>query len=215
MRYLIVTLSVLLLSAGLAPNANADVSDPGRMVEDLTIEFLAEVIREIGGQDVQITDGEEEGTKVITFVDRDVPYNVSLALCKKAEPHVCRGFGLLVLMEDTGYSNEILNKLNRETMLVTLFKDAPKQIGVARVELTVGGVTKKHVAEMIVWFVIDFHDMLNIVNSQITAEGPGGAAQLKGGVPLAVRPIRPTAHEIARMSKRVSRPYEEQRGLPK
>jgi hypothetical protein len=215
MRFLIVALSAVLLTAGVAPRADADVSDPTRMVEDVTIEFLAEVIREIGAKDVQIRDGEGD-TKVVTFVDREVPYNVSLALCKKAAPHECHGFSLLVILEDTGYSYEILNKLNRETMLVTLFKDEAKQIGVGRVELTVGGVTKKHVADMIVWFVIDFHGMLNTLNSQITAEGPSSAAQLKGGAaPPATRPIVPTPQEIARMGKLVSKPYEEQRGLPK
>lgn len=212
MRVWIVVVAALLAAAGLSPRAAAEVTDPTRMVDRVTIELLTEVIRELGGKDIRVQ--EADGQKSITFVDANVPYNVTLALCKKANPGECYGFGVLVLMQDANYSWEVLNKTNQDTMLVTVFKDEePGKLGVARVELTLGGVTKKHVAEAITWFVIDLQDMLKALGSQVTAEAA------KDGKNVALiptpRPVAATPQEIARLSKRAARPYEERNGFTK
>jgi hypothetical protein len=211
MRPLTAFVFAFVMAASLAPRAAAaDVANPTLMVEEVTLDFLAGLIREIGGGDVQIHSG--EGGKSISFMDGDVPYNVTLALCETERPDKCYGFGLLVLMADTGFSNEALNKWNKDTMLLTLFKDDEKNIGIGRIELTDGGVTKKHVGAAISWFVNDVRELLKSINSQVTVQGPQGAAKQVALAPT-LRPLAATREQVARAMKRLTKPYEVRRDL--
>jgi hypothetical protein len=98
-------------------------------------------------------------------------------------------------------------------MLATLFRDEEKTIGVARVELTDGGVTKQRVANAIGWFVVDLEETLTTLRSQLVVGGPQTRPFGPASFAPAIKLIAGTPRQIARMNKRAAKAYEKRRNL--
>ena len=174
MRGLLVPAFAFALSLALGPNALAKdppITNPSTLIARVTPENVSEIIREIGGQEVKVH--EEEGQKSISFVDAGTTYNIGFALCLKEKPDDCAALTMLVLVEKPGYSYEILNKHNKDTLFLTLFKDDESNLGIARVELVEGGTTKKNLALAIIWFVTEYRETIEKLQATAAYQAPG------------------------------------------
>jgi hypothetical protein len=217
MRSLVIGLTVLALGAGLAHAAEepTKISNHAAIVEVLTIDALAAIVREIGAADVKIQ--EADGVKSITFVDGDIPYSLSLVACEDKEATTCYGFTQLVLLDDKPtYTYEALNVLNRDTLLLTLFKDdVSKGLGIARVELTDGGVTRQHIAAALTWFVIEMRETVQKLNTAVIAGVQSGTQQLSQTPADRATFRKPTPQDLARITKTLMGPHKPLTRLPK
>lgn len=192
-------LGLSLMSAGptFAADDELKITDGSRVIEVTTPDEVAGLAREIGGQNVTI-ENVDDG-KSVMFKDGDLNYALGF-ICDKDKPADCYGVTMLAIIENGSYPYEILNKWNRDTTLLTLFKNEGK-IAVARVEILDGGVTRKHLAGMIAWFAVEFRTMMENFESELTAGVQIEGALKPTNLATAPRTAKPTAAEVARLTK--------------
>ena len=145
--------------------AEPPISNPGSQMENLTLANVAEIVTELGAQNVEQHD--TDGNKIVTFTDQNIPYNM-LLVCEAGN---CTGLVMLVAME-TGtnkYPLEVLNASNKENILVTITKLDEQKIGIGRAMITEGGVTKKNVAINVATFVGSVQTSIKYLASQLVA----------------------------------------------
>jgi hypothetical protein len=215
MRKLMLAAAALALMTGLAQAAPADdkrkVSNPTAVVQSITADDIAGILREIGGADVSISDvgGEngEKSEKVVSFNDGGVPFSIAITLCEKVDPGKCYAFAQLMMLEDKGYSYATLNTLNVDTVTLTLFKNEKEAyVGLARIEIVDGGVTRERLANAITWYVVEVHDALKKLTQQVvagvSADGKTKALALDAAAP---RPVKPGPEAITQMTNALER----------
>jgi hypothetical protein len=215
MRKLILAAGILTLTTGLAQAAEEErkISNPTALVESVSADDIAAMLREMGGVDVKISD--VKGEKVVSFKDGGVPFDIAITLCEKDAPTKCIGLAQLMMLQDKSYSYETLNTLNVETLTLTLFKkDA--YIGLARVELIDGGVTRERVSNAIAWYVAEVHDALKKLTQQVVAgvgaDGKTNTLALDAATPP--HPIKAAPETVVSIIKTMDR-LKEKRPLKK
>jgi hypothetical protein len=207
MRKLMLAAGALTLMTGLAQAAEDErkVSNPTAVVQSITADDIAGILREIGGADVSISDAGAE--KVVSFNDGGVPFSIAITLCEKVNPGKCYAFAQLMMLEDKGYSYATLNTLNVDTVTLTLFKnEKDAYVGLARIEIVDGGVTRERLANAITWYVVEVHDALQKLTQQVvagvSADGKTKTLAMDAAAP---RPIKPVPEAIVHMTKAMSR----------
>jgi hypothetical protein len=208
MRKLILAAAAVALMTGLAQAAEErTVSNPTTVVQNVTADDIAGMLRELGAADVTI--GESEGEKIVSFTDGGIPFHIAITVCEKANPTKCVGLAQLTLIEDKNYSYPTLNKFNADTLTLTLFKtDKETHVGLARVELIDGGVTRARIANAILWYVAEVHETLTNLTKQVVAgvNADGKPNTLSGGT--TIRSIAATPEIVARIVKAMGRPTD-------
>ena len=178
MRFLITAAACAIAALTLMPAAQATdkdlpkVTNPTETLNELTVDKLAEIAREIGGQDVQIRDSGK--TKGLTFKDGDIPFNMALVFCDII-PGKCLGSALLVVVDNTKlqFTLDTLNGANRASAFMTFTKGDADKFDAIRVSIVDGGVTKKHLALEIALSVVEFEQQMKRLSSQLTASTAG------------------------------------------
>ena len=189
-----------------AAPAEPPLTNPKQIIDNATPEFFAELVKELGGQDVEIKrDGDYTG---IVFKDREVPYNIGFAMCKTV-PGKCLVASILVVVDNGkgGYPLEMLNKTNKDYGFLTLFKDTADRFGVGRLVLVDGGVTKKHLAMEISLFVQALRQTLTDLDSQLIASAPGPFQRASYG-PKQFRPLVVSPRYIAERTEKLAKIYK-------
>lgn len=203
---LAITLSVALTPGARSADDEPPITKPTTLITRVTPENVSEIIREIGGKKIEVS--EADGKKSLTFMDGNTIYNVGFALCLKNKPDDCSALSLLVLIENGGYAYESLNTFNKDTMFLTLFKDEKNTIGIARVELVEGGMTKKNLALAIIWFVTEFRETMKKLEAQVTAgQQIPGAFRTATDPAAALRPVAASPEAMARWGAKLTKPF--------
>lgn len=208
MRKLMLAAVALTLATGLGQAAEDErkISNPTAIVQSVTADDVAGLLREMGGADVTITDGEHE--KIVSFRDGGVPFNIAITICEKADPGKCYGLAQLMMLKDNGYSYATLNALNIETITLTLFKnEKDAYVGLARVELIDGGVTRERLANAITWYVVEVHEALAKLTKQVVAgvDADGKTKPLVMDGAAAPQPVAANPEIMSQMTKALSR----------
>jgi len=173
MRF-ISTVSAMALAAFLAvPATNAaqegslNVTNPTQLVDSAIAEDLAQIVREINGQDVQVR--EANGKKGVTFKDGDIPYTMAPVFCDIL-PGKCLGFVMVVVVDNSElkFTLDTLNSANKGTSFLTFFKEESNKFTVGRVNLVDGGVTKKNIAINISLSAMEFRETMKRLQNQLT-----------------------------------------------
>jgi hypothetical protein len=104
------------------------------------------------------------------------------------EPGKCLGAGMLVVIDNSKFkfSLDALNTVNRETSFLTFFREEGEKIGVGRIGLVDGGVTRRNLGTEIGYFAIEFRSAMKKLESQLTAgiPAPFQRASFGGNYPL-------------------------------
>ena len=198
------------LSTGpsLAEPAEPPIANPGAIVDNLTADNVSELIRELGGQQIQTR--EVDGKKLVTFMDGNVPYNLGIALCD-IRPGKCLAVAIAVIIDPgtTSYPLEIFNNFNKENLFVTLIKLEGNKFGVGRVLLVDGGVTKKNLAINIASFALTFQEAMKYLSSQLVAGyQQNGTFQRAGLGAASPRPVFATPQEMTRIMDAMAKQYK-------
>lgn len=219
MRFWITAIGALALATGFAWAADETppkLTNPTGIVQSVTIEDLAGIVREIGGSEVQIHDS--EGTKTLSFTDGGILYNVAVTFCEKLNPGKCYAFAQLMVLEDKGYTYPTLNKFNIDTTMLTLFKEeAESVVCLARIELVDGGITRERLASAIALYVTEVRETVDKLTAQVVAgmKPDEKTKALTLATDATPRSIAPSPRLIARIGKVLGRPYEKRRSLAK
>ncbi len=200
--------------ASLSPLAGAqaaerdfpNITNPKGVIESVTAETLAELATQIGGRDVKIH--EQNGKKSVTFFDGDIPHNLWLAFCD-IEPGKCFGVGMLVILDNTElkFTLDTLNQGNRDTSFLTFFREDSGKLGVGRVDLVTGGVTRENLGTEIGFFAIEFRETLERLSKQLVAGTPAPFQRASLGYKKPIRGFIVSPVEAARMGARMEQDY--------
>lgn len=208
MRKLSMAAAAMALSMGIAHAAEEErtISNPTTVVQSVTADEVAGILRELGAANVTL--GESEGEKVVSFTDGDVPFHIAITLCEKANPTKCIGLAQLTLIEDKKYAYSTLNKFNADTLTLTLFKtDEETHVGLARIDFIDGGVTRERIANGILWYVAEVHETLTALTKQVVADvnagGKPNTLTMSGST--AIRAIAAKPELVARIVKAMGR----------
>lgn len=196
------------LSPSLAEPPEPPITNPGAIVDNLTAENVSELIRELGGQQIETRD--VEGKKLVTFMDGNIPYNLGIALCD-IRPGKCLALSLAVVINPgtTSYPLEIFNNFNKDNLFVTLIKLDSNRFGVGRVLLVDGGVTKKNLAINVASFALAFQEAMKYLSSQLVAGyQQNGTFQRAGFGTASPRPVLATPQEMARIMETMTKQYK-------
>lgn len=174
------TLSAMAVAALLAaPAANAaqdslNISNPTQQVETAVAEDLAQIVREVNGQDVQVR--EANGKKGVTFKDGDIPYTIAPVFCD-IQPGRCLGYVMVVVVDNSElkFSLDTLNSANKSTSFLTFFREEANKFTVGRVNLVDGGVTRKNIAINISLCALEFREAMKKLQNQLTVNLDRGA----------------------------------------
>ena len=202
----VVAALALVVPVRAAEPAEPPITNPKQIIDNATPETFAELIKELGGQEVEIKrDGDYVG---ILFKDRGVPYNVGFAMCKTV-PGKCLIASVLVIVDNGkgGYPLETLNKANKDYGFLTLFRDTADRFGVGRLVLVDGGVTKKHLAMEIALFVQALRQTMTELESQLIATAPGPFQRASYG-PRQFRPIVVSPRYVAERTEKLAKIYK-------
>jgi hypothetical protein len=74
------------------------LTNPMTVWDSVTPEGVAETVRELGGQQVEVRGSGAD--KIVSFVDGNIPFNLAVTICD-VRPGKCVGLVMLVIM-DTG-----------------------------------------------------------------------------------------------------------------
>lgn len=209
MRTIALALSALALAlapAFAAESPEPPISNPSALVNDASAEQMAEMLRELGAQQVEVR--EAEGSKVVGFMDANIPYNVGFGLCD-VRPGKCLAMTILVIVNmGTSASPplETINTLN-SSMFVTVVKIDANRFAVGRVLLVDGGVTKKNLAINVGSFVLTFNAVMQKLSNQVVAALQPGTARLSAQRRDMPRPAFAHPAEVARISKALTAQY--------
>jgi hypothetical protein len=156
-----------------APESSLKVTNPTQVVDSAVAEDLAQIVREINGQDVQVV--EANGKKGVMFKDGDIPYTMAPVFCDIL-PGKCLGFVMVVILDNNEFkfTLDTLNFANKSTSFLTFFKEDSSKINVGRVNLVDGGVTRKNIAINISLSAMEFRETLKRLQSQLTVGNDRG-----------------------------------------
>lgn len=189
------------------PPPDPPISNPAQLIDNVTVENITEIVREMGGQQIETRDV-GNGQKLITFVDGAVPYNAGTVLCDY-RPGKCLALAMAVVM-DTGattYSLDVLNAFNRDNLFLMLVKLEDGKIGFGRVTLVDGGVTKKNLAFSIAAFASTLQRGLQHLKSQLVA-GVQQDGTFQAGLTVAEPRLVPaTPADMAKMTAKLLKGY--------
>jgi hypothetical protein len=151
-----------------APESSLNVTNPTQVVDSAVAEDLAQIVREVNGQDVQVR--EANGKKGITFKDGDIPYTMAPVFCDIL-PGKCLGFVMVVVVDNSElkFTLDTLNSANKSTSFLTFFKEENNKFTVGRVTLVDGGVSRKNIAINISVCAMEFREAMKRLQSQLTA----------------------------------------------
>lgn len=209
MRTICLALSALALTlapAIAAEPAEPPISNPSSLVDNANAEQMAEMLRELGAQQVEVR--EAEGSKVVGFMDGNIPYNVGFGLCE-VRPGKCLAMTMLVIVNMGTAEAPPLETLNNANggMFVTAVKLDGNRFAVGRVLLVDGGVTKKNVAINLGSFVLTFNALMKNLSNQVVASAPPRSTYLSAPRRELPRPVYAHPAEIAHISKMLSTQY--------
>jgi hypothetical protein len=208
MRKLCLSLAAAAVFAA-APALAADapeppITNPTSIVDSVGPDQFAEMMRELGAQQVQIR--EAEGQKIVTFFNGEVPYNVGFGLCD-IRPGKCLALTMIVVINlgtGTAPALETLNAANGG-MYVTAVRVDANRFAVGRVEIVDGGVTKKNLAINAGSFIATFQALMRGLNEQVVASVQPRSSYLSA--PTRPRAVFATPREMARITKAMSANY--------
>ena len=176
--------------------AEPPISNPGAQMENLTVANVSEILTELGAQTVEPHET-TDGKKIITFTDKGIPYNVGIV----CDGGTCTGLVMIVAMAAGSgkYPLEMVNASNKENMLVTVTKLDEEKIGIGRVMVTDGGVTKKNVAINVATFVGAVQSTIKFLTSQLVAGIQQGSPATFQRASMDTTPLRPVALNSSEM----------------
>jgi hypothetical protein len=197
--------AVLTAAPALAADApEPPITNPMSIVDSVGPEQFADLMRELGAQQVQIR--EAEGQKIVTFFNGEVPYNVGFSLCD-IRPGKCLALTMIVVINlgtGTAPALETLNAANGG-MYVTAVRVDANRFAVGRVEIVDGGVTKKNLAINAGSFIVTFQALMRSLNEQVVASVQPRSSYLSA--PTRPRAVFATPSEMARITKALSANY--------
>lgn len=199
-----IALSLALALPAFAAGEPDALTNPTMVMDSLTAESVAEIVRELGGQQVQVREG--EGKKIVTFVDGTIPYNLGIVQCE-IRPGKCVGLIMVVIVDGGKFSLENINARNKSDLFVSVAKFDETRTGIGRALLVDSGVTKKNIAMNIASFAGAVQLAIKTLNEQLIASGPGfqraGLMQSPPARAVLLAP-RDTARIIAAFDKPVA-----------
>lgn len=159
-------------TVALAEPAEPPITDPMSLVDTVTVDNVSKLVAELGAQDVKTQD--ISGTKMVTFMDAGVPYNLPIFLCD-VRPGKCVALAMAVVVDPgaTSYGLEALNEYNKNNPFLTAVKLDGNKIGLGRLWLVDGGVTKKNLAVNIASFIVNFRAVKLQPQVVASAQPPG------------------------------------------
>jgi len=195
-------------AAAVMPSAAAEITNPTSTVDHLTPSYVADVLKELGAQDVQI---EKIGAtdEIVRFRDGEIPYHVAFFVC---EAQGCLSMVILVGFEPSGthYPLELFNAFNKEHPFVTAVQLDGNKFGISRMVVVEGGITKRNLAFNISLFANMPAEIMKYLSSQFVAGiQPGNNASPTQPVSASVASLRAVAltpAEIGRMMSQVKTP---------
>lgn len=214
MRKVCVTMTLAAaLAAGQAVAAEPPepaLTNPMTLWDSVTPESIAETVRELGGQQVEIRGTGNE--RIVTFIDGTIPYNLAPAICD-VRPGKCVGLIMVVIM-DTGttkFSLDTLNTQNKANVYVSVAKFEETKIGIGHGLLVDSGVTKKNLALNIATFASTVRETIKALSNPVVASNgpefrPTSFAQRPTLRPEFVNPV-----DLARYVQSVAKPLADSR----
>lgn len=180
------------------------ISNPMSIIDSAGPEQFAEMMRELGAQQVQIR--EADGQKIVTFFNGEVPYNVGFSLCD-IRPGKCLALTMIVVINLGTAAAPSLDTLNNAnaSMYVTAVKIDANRFAVGRVEIVDGGVTKKNLAINAGSFIVTFQALMKSLDEQVVAGLQPRSTYLSA--PVRPRAVFATPAEMARITKALSSNY--------
>jgi hypothetical protein len=149
------------------------VSQPEAVVEQLTMNDVAAIVKEIGGENVE---AKVIGTiPVVLFKGGGSPFAIVL-ICD--ESNVCSKLAPIYDFA-ADYPLEYVNKFNKESDAVTVVRVKKGLYRVKQIIDMTGGVTRGNVAYSIVGFVNSMATTLQTLNSQLVAGLDGSDPALR------------------------------------
>jgi hypothetical protein len=184
------------------------LTNPMTLWDSVTPEGVAETVRELGGQQVEV-----RGTgadKIVSFVDGNLPFNLAVTICD-VRPGKCVGLVMLVIM-DTGttkFSLDALNAQGQKNVYVSVVKFEDNKFGIGHALLVDSGVTKKNVAMNIATFASSVREVLKGLSTQVVASN--GAQFKPASLGPALRPVFLNPTDTARYVQSIAKPFAESR----
>lgn len=198
-----IALSLALAAPVMAADQPDPLTNPTLVMDGVTAESAAEIMREIGGRDVQIR--ETETGKIVTFFDGNIPYNLGIVQCD-IRPGKCIGLIMVVVVEGGNFSLETINTRNKSDLFVSVAKFDETRTGIGRALLVDSGVTKKNIAINIATFAGAVQLAIKTLNEQVVAS-IGQPQLLRAGSTPRLRPILLPPRETARIIAAFDKPY--------
>lgn len=203
-RKTVFALAFAIATPALAADQPEPLTNPTMLMDSLTAEAIAEIVRELGGQQVQTR--EAEGKKIVTFVDGNIPYNLGVVQCE-VRPGKCVGLIMVVIVEGGTFSLENINARNKSDLFVSVAKFDETRTGIGRALLVDSGVTKKNVAMNIASFAAATRLAIKSLNEQLIANANPAfrPAALAGARPA--RAVLLSPRDTARLIAAFDKPY--------
>lgn len=153
--------------ANAAQDGPLNIANPNQVVDAAVVEDLAQIVRDVNGQDVQVR--EANGKKGVTFKDGDVPYTIAPVFCD-IQPGKCLGYVMVVVVDNSElkFTLDTLNTANKTTSFLTFFKEENNKFTVGRVNLVDGGVTRKNIAISVSVNAMEFRETMKRLQNQVT-----------------------------------------------
>lgn len=186
------------------------LTNPTALWDSVTPESVAETVRELGGQQVEIRGTGNE--RIVTFVDGNIPYNLAPAICD-VRPGKCVGLIMVVIM-DTGtvkLSLDALNAQNKTNVFVSVAKFEENKIGIGHGLLLDSGVTKKNLAMNIATFASTVRDTIKALSTPVVASNGAEFRPTSFGPRPTLRPVFVNPAELARYVQSVAKPLADSR----
>lgn len=186
------------------------LTNPTALWDSVTPESIAETVRELGGQQVQIQGTGNE--RFVTFVDGNIPYNLAPTVCD-ARPGKCVGLIMLVIM-DTGtlkLSLDALNAQNKKNVYVSVSKFEESKIGIGHGMLLDSGVTKKNLAMNIVVFAGTVPETIKALSNPVVASNTPEFRPTSFGSRSTLRPVFVNPAELNGYVQLLAKPLADSR----
>ncbi|MDZ4867579.1 MAG: hypothetical protein SGI91_09675 [Alphaproteobacteria bacterium] len=202
-RIVCIAVSLALAAPVIAAEPAEPVTNPTMLIDSVTAEGVAEIVREIGGQNVQIA--QVDKSNVVTFSDAGIPYNLGIVQCD-VRPGKCVGLIMVVVMEGGQISLETINTRNKSDVFLSVAKFDDTKTGIGRALLVDSGVTKKNIAMNISAFAGAVQLAIKTLNQQVVAS-TGQQQYLRAASAAPFRPALLPPHEAARIIAAFDKPY--------
>lgn len=198
-------LGLALAAPAMAADQPEPLTNPTMLMDSVTAESVAEIVREIGGQDVQIRQVDQ--SSVVTFSSAGIPYNLGIAQCD-IRPGKCVALIMVVVMEGGQISLETINKRNKSDLFLSVAKFDETKTGIGRALLVDSGVTKKNIAMNIAVFAGAVQLAIKTLNEQVVASA-GQQQYLRAGTAPGsrLRPVLLPPRDMARLIAAFDMPH--------